>query len=227
MPSREFSLPPPHAPLGRPEADALTLVRPMTAADWPDVERIYAAGIASRVATFETATPAREAFVARNDPHLSLVAVTAGRVVGWVAAGPVAQRCELAGVVEHSVYVDPSAHRRGLGRRLLGGFVERAESSGIWTIQASVLAGNVGSLGLHVACGFRVIGIQERLGAVDGRWCDVVLVERRSARVWASMGSGPGPRHGQRLSAKRHCRDGEGEGHWTSPTQDARCDLRT
>jgi len=93
---------------------------PLTAEHWPDVERIYAAGIATGQATFESEPPTWEAFDAGRLPGQRLVALDGGRVVGWVAASAVSERCAYAGVVEHSVYVDPAAAGRGVGRALLG-----------------------------------------------------------------------------------------------------------
>jgi phosphinothricin acetyltransferase len=95
-------------------------VLPLTAEHWPAVERIYTAGIATGHATFESAPPTWEAFDAARLPDQRLVAVDEdGTVLGWAAAVPVSDRCAYAGVIEHSVYVDPAAQGRGIGRTLL------------------------------------------------------------------------------------------------------------
>ena len=156
----------------------------MTEADWPAVSEIYAAGIATGDATFETEPPPSwEAFAAKRVPELSLVAVEDGRIVGWVAASMTGDRCVYSGVAEHGVYVAPEASGRGVGRRLLESLIEATEARGIWTIQSGVFPENVASLSLHERCGFRVVGIRERIGSDNGRWRDVVMIERRSPIV--------------------------------------------
>jgi phosphinothricin acetyltransferase len=61
--------------------------------------------------------------------------------------------------------------------------IERSEASGIWTLQAGVFPENHASLRLHLRCGFRTVGIQERVGQMGSSWRDVVLLERRSPVV--------------------------------------------
>jgi L-amino acid N-acyltransferase YncA len=148
--------------------------------DWPHVASIYAAGIATRNATFETEVPSFEEW---NAAHLSehrFVATDGDRVVGWVALSGYSDRCCYAGVADLSVYVDPSAQGRGVGRALLEHLVDDTERSGIWTLQAGVFPENAASLALHRRCGFRLVGTRERIGRLDGVWRDVVLLERRS-----------------------------------------------
>jgi len=166
----------------------MTRIREMTADDWPDVETIYAAGIAGGEATFETATPSWEQFDAGRVPDPRLIAVDdAGAVVGWAAASRVSTREVYRGVIEHSVCVHPDHHGKGIGRLLLEAFVDAAEAAGDWTIQSSIFPENTVSLRLHERQGFRVVGRRERIarserGPHAGTWRDTVLVERRSAR---------------------------------------------
>lgn len=156
----------------------------MTPDDWPAVRAIYEAGIATGVATFETAAPPWDAWDAAHLAEHRLVARDGdGTVVGWAAASAVSDRCAYAGVVETSVYVDPVAQGRGIGRRLLAELVASTEAAGVWTVQAGIFPDNEASLRVHEACGFRRVGVRERLGRLDGRWRDVVLLERRSPSV--------------------------------------------
>ena len=145
------------------------------------MKAIFEQGIAGGQATFETDAPA---WVAWDSSHLEghrLVALQDGEVVGWAALAPVSDRRCYAGVGEDSVYVADSAQGRGVGRALLERLIERAEADGFWTIQAGIFPENVASIELHKRCGFRVVGVRERLGQQDGVWRDVVLMERRSA----------------------------------------------
>ena len=159
------------------------MIRPMLAADWPDVARVYEAGIAGGDASFETAAPSWEDWDAGHLATCRLVAEQDGQVVGWAALSPTSGRCVYAGVAEVSVYVDPSAHGRGLGRALLTALVEAAEAEGVWTLQAGVFPENAASLALHERCGFRVVGVREKLARKRNEWRDVVLMERRSSEV--------------------------------------------
>jgi L-amino acid N-acyltransferase YncA len=155
-------------------------IRDLRPDDWPEVAAIYEAGIATRNATFETEVPAWEAWDGAHLPEHRLVAVEDGRLVGWAALSPVSDRCCYRGVAENSVYVHPNAQGRGIGRLLLERLVADAEAAGIWTIQTGIFPENPASLALHGRCGFRVVGLRERLGELDGRWRDVVFLERRS-----------------------------------------------
>ncbi|HVT68567.1 MAG TPA: GNAT family N-acetyltransferase, partial [Trebonia sp.] len=111
--------------------------------------------------------------------HVAVSAAT-GRVLGWVAASPVSSRCVYAGVIEHSVYVDPGQQGRGIGAALLSALIASSEAAGVWTIQSGIFPENAASLRLHERAGFRVVGRRERLGRHHGRWRDVLLIERRS-----------------------------------------------
>lgn len=155
-------------------------IRPMRPADWPVVAAIYAQGIATGNATFETDVPAWERWNGAHLPDHRLVAELGGQVVGWTAVSPVSSRCVYAGVVEHSLYVAETARGHGVGRALLDALVGSTERAGIWTIQTGVFPENEPSLALHRSVGFRVLGVRERPGQLHGRWRDVVLLERRS-----------------------------------------------
>lgn len=155
-------------------------IRPMTPADADAVLRIYQAGLDGGLASFETTAPAWEAFDAGRLTDHRLVAESDHAVIGWVAVSPVSARAAYAGVVEHSVYVDPSAQGRGVGLALLRALCASTDAAGIWTIQSAVFPDNPASLSLHERAGFRVIGVRERISRRQGVWCDTVLIERRS-----------------------------------------------
>ena len=159
-------------------------IRPLIEQDWPAVEAIYAAGIATGHATFEAGPPTWEQFDESKLPEHRWVAVDAADgVLGWIAASPVSTRWVYRGVVEHSIYVDPAASGAGIGRALLGAFIASTEAAGIWTIQSGIFPENTGSLVLHERAGFRRIGFRRRIGQQQGIWRDVILVERRSPIV--------------------------------------------
>jgi L-amino acid N-acyltransferase YncA len=145
------------------------------------VLEVYGAGIAEGDATFEESAPAWPEFDRARLPGHRFVALDGhGTLLGWVAVSPVSGRCVYAGVVEHSVYVDPAARGRGVGRALLAALIASTEAAGVWTIQSGVFPENTASLALHRAAGFREVGVRERVGRHRGVWRDVVLLERRS-----------------------------------------------
>jgi L-amino acid N-acyltransferase YncA len=155
-------------------------IRPMTRGDWPAVEAIYAEGIATRQATFETAPPTWAEFDAGRLPAHRLVAIDGDRVVGWAAVSPTSSRECYAGVVQHSVYVSADTRGRGVGRALMEALVASTDEAGIWTIQTSIFPENEASVALHERLGFRVVGRRERIAKLDGQWRDTLLLERRA-----------------------------------------------
>jgi L-amino acid N-acyltransferase YncA len=155
-------------------------IEPMTARHAGRVLAIYQTGILEGDATFETRVPSWEEFDAARLPDHRYVALDADRIVGWVAVSPVSRRPVYAGVVEHSVYVEPAARGQGVGRLLMTTLIASTEAAGIWTIQSGIFPENRASVALHETLGFRVVGRRERLAQHHGRWRDVLLVERRS-----------------------------------------------
>jgi L-amino acid N-acyltransferase YncA len=157
------------------------LIRAFEQRDWPAVQAIFEEGIATRRATFETEAPSWEDW---DGAHLSLrlVAEEDGEVLGWAALTPYSDRECYRGAAESSVYVAERGRGRGIGRALIERLVGDSEEAGFWTLQAGVFPENEESLALHGRCGFRVVGVRERIGRLDGEWKDVVLLERRSER---------------------------------------------
>jgi L-amino acid N-acyltransferase YncA len=154
-------------------------IRDLRPPDWPEVAAIYEEGMRSGDATFETSVPAWEAWDAAHPEH-RIVATLDERLAGWVALSPSSPRRCYRGVAEESVYVASWAQGQGVGRALLEAIVERSEAAGIWTLTAGIFPENKPSLRLHLGCGFRLVGVHERLGESKGVWRDVLLLERRS-----------------------------------------------
>ena len=155
----------------------------MEPADWPAVRRIYQDGIATRLATFETEAPAWEEWDRDHLETARLVAETEGTVIGWAALSPVSGRCVYGGVAEVSVYVAESQGGRGAGNALMEALITASENGGLWSLQAGIFPENEVSIALHRKHGFRLVGVRERIGQLDGEWRDVALLERRSSRV--------------------------------------------
>jgi len=156
-------------------------IEPMQPDDWPAVAAIYGDGL--DVGTFEEAVPSWQAWDTAHLAQPRLVAREDGAVFGWAAVGPVSRRACYRGVVESSIYVARAARGRGVGRALLAELVGQADAAGLWTVQAVTFADNAASIALHEACGFRQVGVRERLAQKRDEWRDVVLLERRSPLI--------------------------------------------
>jgi L-amino acid N-acyltransferase YncA len=159
------------------------LIDSMKESDWEQVRSIYIEGITSGDATFETDAPPWEKWDASHLSSCRLVARSGESVMGWAALSPVSSRCVYGGVAEVSVYIGQRYRGMGLGRALLTTLIAESEKNGLWTLQAGVFPENKASIDLHKRCGFREVGRRERIGKMDGRWRDTVLLERRSTIV--------------------------------------------
>jgi L-amino acid N-acyltransferase YncA len=158
-------------------------VRPVADGDMDAVLAIYAEGLATRTATFETTVPTAAGMRARWLPGLAWVAEVDGTVVGWTAVTPTSTRECYAGVGETSVYVAEAARGRGVGTALLRAQAAGADEAGMWTLQTSIFPENEASIALHHAAGYRTVGVRTRIARLDGVWRDTVLLERRSPVV--------------------------------------------
>lgn len=157
------------------------MIRELADADWDAVRRIYAEGIATGNATFETEVPRREVLESKWIPGHRWVAEIDGRIAGWSAATPVSARECYAGVAATSLYVGDGFRGLGVGKSLLHEQVGAADACGLWTLQTSIFPENEASIALHRAAGFRVVGTRERIALHHGVWRDTVLLERRRA----------------------------------------------
>jgi L-amino acid N-acyltransferase YncA len=187
-------------------------IRDLRPGDWPEVAEIFEAGILTRNATFETVVPAWEEWDAAHLPRPRLVAVEGGggggAIVGWAALAPVSARACYAGVAEDNVYVAGRQQGRGVGRALLERLVRDGEADGLWTIQTSIFPENRASLALHLRCGFRVVGVRERIARLDGVWRDTLLLERRAGAVPSQTPTHPGYETSRVAAAgARNCAD--------------------
>ena len=156
----------------------------MTPADWPAVRTIYGEGIATGNATFEVEPPEWLDWDRDHTAEHRWVATDGdGDMVGWVGAQRTSARQVYTGVLETSIYVAGRAQRVGVGGALLRALIDSTELAGVWTLQTGIFPENAASLAVHERFGFRRLSIRERVGKRNGRWRDVVLLERRSSVV--------------------------------------------
>jgi len=148
--------------------------------DYPEISRIYLEGIATGQATFQTEAPSWNDWDNSHCRHSRIVAKNNNEVIGWAALTPVSNRCVYAGVAEVSVYVSSTHKGNGIGSKLLKALIDASEANGIWTLQAGIFPENQASIHLHKKFGFRIIGIREKIGQMNGVWRNTTLMERRS-----------------------------------------------
>jgi L-amino acid N-acyltransferase YncA len=161
-----------------------TLIRAATAADIPAITAIYAHAVRFGTASFEIdppdATEMGERFrtlVSGGFPYL--VATIDDRLAGYAYAGLYRTRVAYRNTLEDSVYIDPQFHRRGIGRALLDRLMAESETRGYRQMIAVIGdSAQAGSIALHRAAGFRMVGTFEAVGHKFGRWLDTVLMQR-------------------------------------------------
>jgi phosphinothricin acetyltransferase len=160
------------------------IIDKMKETDWPQVSEIYLAGIKTEIATFQSSVPTWEEWHKEHITTCRFVARDGEEILGWVALSPVSSRCVYAGVAELSIYINEKHKGIGVGTSLLNYLIEQSEKEGFWTLQSGIIRENISSQMLHKKCGFREIGYRERVGKMNnGKWHDVIIMERRSKVV--------------------------------------------
>lgn len=148
--------------------------------DTADITRIYNAGIEDRVGTFETrlrtSADVRTWFDGRHP--IVVVENAHGDVVGFASTSRYRTRECYDGIAEFSVYVDRPARGNGAGRIAMDAIIDAARDAGYWKLVSRVFVENAASRALLSKVGFREVGIYQRHARLDGRWRDVVIVER-------------------------------------------------
>jgi arsenate reductase len=155
-------------------------IRVLKKEDFPSITHIYREGMATGIATFETEVPSWEQWDAKFLPDCRFVALIDNEIAGWCTLSAVSKRKVYAGVAENTVYVSGKFQKRGIGKALLIHLISSSESKGFWTLQASIFPQNTASIVIHQQCGFRMIGIREKIAQRDGIWHDNIMMERRS-----------------------------------------------
>jgi phosphinothricin acetyltransferase len=158
-------------------------IRALLPDDWETVARIYKEGIDTKLATFETEVPSWEKWSSSKLADCRFVVEHDEQIVGWAVLSPVSSRYVYRGVQDVGIYISTAARGQGIGKMLLQHLIAASEHCGIWTLQAGIFRHNEASIALHTACGFRMVGIREKIGQLAGVWYDTVIMERRSTSV--------------------------------------------
>jgi phosphinothricin acetyltransferase len=160
------------------------IVRAATDADAEALQAIYSHHVRHGLGTFEETPPSVEdmrgrmaAVQGRGLPYL--VAEADGQVLGFAYAGPFRLRAAYRYTAEDSIYIHPDHRGRGVGKVLLQAVIEACEALGLHQLLAVIGdSANAGSIGVHRACGFEMIGVTQGLGFKHGRWVDVVWMQK-------------------------------------------------
>ena len=157
-------------------------IRRAAAADAAAICAIHNQGIVDRVATLDTTlrTPdlTREWLAERGPRHPVLVAERGGGVVGWASLNRFNPRAAYDHVADFSVYVERACRGTGTGRRLLEALVDTARAIGYHKMVLAALPHNAAGIALYTRGGFTHVGIYREQGQLDGRWVDVVIMEK-------------------------------------------------
>lgn len=148
--------------------------------DFEAIQKIYAEGLATGIATFETEVPSWSVWNKKYITSCRLVAESESGILGFAVLSQVSKREVYKGVAEVSIYIASYSRRKGIGKLLLNQLIKDSEQEGFWTLQAGIFSENKASIILHENCGFRVVGLREKLGKIKGKWHDNCLLERRS-----------------------------------------------
>ena len=158
-------------------------IRPFVKSDFPSVKDIYQQGIDSGDATFQEQAKDYDDWNESVLSNCRLVAENNRQIIGWAALSSASNRCVYSGIAEVSVYVSSNSQGSGVGNSLLDALIKASEEQGIWTLQAGIFPENKASIHIHSKNGFKVLGIRDKLGQMNGIWRDIVFMERRSKVV--------------------------------------------
>jgi phosphinothricin acetyltransferase len=157
-------------------------VRPAVMHDADAICTIQNQGIADRMATLDTTPRAPDdtrAWLAERGPrHPVLVADVEGAVVGWASLNRFNPRPAYDYVADFSVYVERGWRGTGVGRELLARLVDRARDIGFHKMVLAAMAFNTAGIALYTRAGFARVGIYHEQGQLDGKWVDVVIMEK-------------------------------------------------
>ena len=159
-------------------------IRPATPADIPAITRIYEHAVRHGTASFELEAPDEAEMLRRmralvDDGFPYIAAEVDGLLAGYAYAGPYRPRRAYRFSVEDSIYIDPGAQRRGVGRALLEHLIEACELRGFRQMVAVIGdSAQTPSIELHRAAGFRMVGAVENVGYKFDRWLDSVVMQR-------------------------------------------------
>ena len=148
------------------------------ASDGATVAAIYRPYVTDAATSFEIDPPDGAEMARRIEsvlavaPWLVCVGPT-DDVVGYAYAGRHRERAAYQWSVDATVYIRTDHHRRGVGRALYAVLFDLLRLQGFYVAHAGITLPNAGSIGLHEAVGFRLVGVYPAVGWKHGAWRDV------------------------------------------------------
>lgn len=156
--------------------------RMASAADAAALLRVYAPYTFAAV-SFEEGPPSLEAFAARicdiSAVYPYIVCEVDGEIAGYAYAHLYRERAAYRWNVETTIYLAPAFHRQGIGRALMERLLEMLRRQGVRMAYSCITLPNPASVGLHEAMGFTRAGAFADAGWKNGRWRDVVWMQKR------------------------------------------------
>ena len=147
------------------------------ARDAEAIASIYAPYVTDTLISFEYEPPTAAEMAGRIErltkTHAWLVAEDEGAIIGYAYGCPHRERAAYRWATEVSVYVDPRHQRRGAGRALYEELSRVLAGHGYRIALGGIALPNDASVGLHEACGFKLVGVYRGIGFKHGTWWDV------------------------------------------------------
>jgi len=148
---------------------------------------IYHEGLKSGIASFQEPTITLDEFRLKVDLNKCLTLEDNKKIKGYAFFTKISNRCVYDGVGEVSIYLSKEITRKGFGKNLLNELISLSEDLGFWSLHAMIFPHNTRSIKLHEKCGFRVLGVREKIGKMTygpyvNQWIDNIYMERRSPK---------------------------------------------
>jgi len=157
-------------------------IRKAVVADLNQILLIYNQGIEDRIATLELdpkdLTYITHWFENHTGRYPVFVSECNGEIVGWADLHPYSHRCAYAGVGEISVYVRRDWRGKGVGQSLLAALEEFAKQNEFHKLVLATFPFNANGQGLYKKMGFYEVGTFKNHGQLDGKWVDVLWMEK-------------------------------------------------
>lgn len=143
---------------------------------------IHNQGIIDKIATLDTTKHSlnyqKKWFEKHKSPFGIWVFEQHDRIIGWVSLNIFNSRPGYKFVADLSVYVERSSRGKGVGSKLLDFVVKKARKNDFHKIVISAFPFNKQGITLYEKFGFRKVGIYKEQGKLDGKWVDVVIMEK-------------------------------------------------
>lgn len=154
----------------------------MEAKHWKEMLEIYQQGIDLGIATFNTVAPDYKAWDESHIKKCRYVYLIDNKVCGWITLSAISIKDAYQGAAEVSIYVHNDFKGRGIGKKLMKHMMVESEKNGFWTLESKIITDNEKSVALHKACGFREVGVREKIARDKDRiWRDFVIMEKRNS----------------------------------------------